>query len=1260
MANNSVQFNIKLNVDGKERIAQASVAVEQLREAVDKSKTSWANAQEVMARASFAYQGIQSAVNGITSSLNALTEESRQFGGAMAAANTMAGKSGKDLADLKAQVTDLAKEVPVARDELANGLYQVISNGVPEDNWLEYLRSSARASVGGIADLSETVKVTSTLIKNYGLQWSDAGSIQDKIQLTAKNSVTTFEELAQALPRVGANAATLGVSVDELMASFATLTGVSGNTAEVSTQLAAIFTALVKPSSEATEMAQQMGIQFDAAAIKAAGGMQSFLESLSKSVSEYAKANGMLEQEIYGKLFGSAESLRAINPLVGNLAGTFQKNVGNMKDSLGTMDAAYEQTGNTGAAQFQLLKNKLAEVVEYITSGFAPALPVLNITTQVSITVTSILTLTQSFKSLGLVSKATSLVVGAFGPILQVCSATMRGTAVSATTLKLAIRGLMIATAVGAAVAALTTVIERLMNTSEDATGKTETLKEAEQAYQSTAAQTKVSIDQETKKLHELIVAKKDTTQAVKDLNDKYGTVFGNHQTAADWYDVLTKKSQIYARQLGYEAQMKVLSTKLAEKQIQLQDNYDKRRDLWKSGGARQTTTRVVGTSNSGATQTVTYEEDTQAYKDLKAEARGLLPEIDTLQRQLNVAERKMAECASQIRNIDNAGKRHNETLKISSLSYNQVKEKIDEYTKRLGSVTNNSKEASRLNGILKQLQARKKELEKTYSGLDTSSGKNKHTTPEPKFYKNPTTRQQYEKNISYYTGKLTDKDTADNQKIRENIKLWQHKVDLIDLASKKQAAPTEIKTHDDTRMALEYLNFAHDKAAALGLDIQDINKKIAEVNLADAAIDRSPVLDSLTAIDNEIKYQQALKNTSSLEEQDNIDKEIKKLEALKQKRSELQKLQDRLADAQESFDNATTVKAKVDASVEIGKIQRQIDENTHGKLTIEADLEPTYIKQGSVQDKRQSYSNAQQKASRIQQDFEIGIIGKEEAQREINDLNQQLQKLGKKIKPIKIELDEKGFTKAMGNIRKGWGKIQGIGNGIQGITDALDGNKNAWQVVSGMIDSFISIADGIQGVVSLINTLTGATDAATASSVANTAETNNNTAASATNTAVKSGEAIANATASGAKLAFPYNLVAIAAGVAAVVAALAMISGAFAEGGVVGGNSPSGDKLLARVNSGEMILNAAQQARLFALANGAAVYGASAQVATNFSQGTALSGVTIDAAKLQAIGGDTPDGGKHTVNLRLRGRDLVGAIANETRSNRRRSNIRL
>lgn len=81
-------------------------------------------------------------------------------------------------------------------------------------------------------------------------------------------------------------------------------------------------------------------------------------------------------------------------------------------------------------------------------------------------------------------------------------------------------------------------------------------------------------------------------------------------------------------------------------------------------------------------------------------------------------------------------------------------------------------------------------------------------------------------------------------------------------------------------------------------------------------------------------------------------------------------------------------------------------------------------------------------------------------------------------------------------------------------------------------------------------------------------------------------GEAVANATASGAKMPFPLNLAAIALGIGAVVAALATMS-KFANGGIVGGNAKHGDRNIARVNSGEMILNKAQQGTLWGLLNG-------------------------------------------------------------------------
>lgn len=94
----------------------------------------------------------------------------------------------------------------------------------------------------------------------------------------------------------------------------------------------------------------------------------------------------------------------------------------------------------------------------------------------------------------------------------------------------------------------------------------------------------------------------------------------------------------------------------------------------------------------------------------------------------------------------------------------------------------------------------------------------------------------------------------------------------------------------------------------------------------------------------------------------------------------------------------------------------------------------------------------------------------------------------------------------------------------------------------------------------------------------------------------------------------------------------------------------------MARVNSGEMILNGAQQSRLFAIANGASVYGAASGVGRGLVEGVKV-GPEIERLRAVVVKDENRLGG---ISLRLRGSDLVGVIANETRGNRRRSNIRI
>lgn len=88
----------------------------------------------------------------------------------------------------------------------------------------------------------------------------------------------------------------------------------------------------------------------------------------------------------------------------------------------------------------------------------------------------------------------------------------------------------------------------------------------------------------------------------------------------------------------------------------------------------------------------------------------------------------------------------------------------------------------------------------------------------------------------------------------------------------------------------------------------------------------------------------------------------------------------------------------------------------------------------------------------------------------------------------------------------------------------------------------------------------------------------------------VKKAEANANAEAAvtgAASSVAPIPFVGAAMAVAAVTALIASMAAIpkFAKGGIVGGNSYFGDKLLARVNSGELILNQKQQAKLYHMA---------------------------------------------------------------------------
>lgn len=304
-------------------------------------------------------------------------------------------------------------------------------------------------------------------------------------------------------------------------------------------------------------------------------------------------------------------------------------------DNVGHMNA---ELAKTDAGKQKQLENAFAGVKNKIGAIAQQALPYVSFAAQSTMLLTSTLKLANGFKAVmttldvfKLRIVAVNLATKLYRSTAAVAAATtsllksaLTGAAYSATAAKIAIKGLMVSTGVGIAIAAVTTVIEALIGKMDEAKSKADSMTEAEEQGAAEAARVKGELDAETAKLKSLIDAKKDATVEVNHLNDAYGDIFGKHKTAAEWYDVLTKKSGIYAKQLAAEATMKLYAAKAGEVQMKLDENYRKREELWKSGKAQVN----VRSGTTGAMM----KQDAYELTALRNEGRELNADLKSFQ----------------------------------------------------------------------------------------------------------------------------------------------------------------------------------------------------------------------------------------------------------------------------------------------------------------------------------------------------------------------------------------------------------------------------------------------------------------------------------------------------------------------------------------------------------------------------------------------------------------------------------------------------
>ena len=425
-------------------------------------------------------------------------------------------------------------------------------------------------------------------------------------------------------------------------------------------------------------------------------------------------------------------------------------------------------------------------------------------------------------------------------------------------------------------------------------------------------------------------------------------------------------------------------------------------------------------------------------------------------------------------------------------------------------------------------------------------------------------------------------------------------------------------------------------KEGSLGKIEEDISKKQAELKLAISDEDRKKIqqeINDLTkkkeAIELSLKVQPDAGSLQSLEESISKKQKELKLAVSDSSREQIQKEIDELTGQKQAIEillkpaiddkGIEGLKDKISQHSE--KKQNQPSGNKVSQAETKADnlKEELKYNQDIVKSYKEQYKAIQSRlkagVTLTTNESQLADIY-EDAKKKVDDLTSAYDNAAKSAEQLKANstFNKKMYAGIKGTIKT----IGSLNDSVVGVTSTWENMAENWNDMS----TFKKVTSSISAVISTINEAMGAyeaisdvvqlfgeiSEASAAKKVAadatEMASDSTKTALSTANSQVeiannqqeqmsdlasvgtKQASAIASATASGAKLPFPANLAAIAAGIAAVVAAFAMIS-SFADGGIIGGNTTLGDMNIARVNKGEMILNGTQQKRLFSILDG-------------------------------------------------------------------------
>jgi TP901 family phage tail tape measure protein len=305
--------------------------------------------------------GVGTAIAGVgavgLATLFRFTQQAIDYNREVGLTATQVDQAGVSLQQLGQIGLDVASKTGAPLDQMQKSLFDIFSSmnvTVPQSQTL--LEGFSRAAVAGQVDVQTAGRATIAVLNAWGLSTDDLGKVLDTQFQLVRKGVGTYDEFATSLGRAIPSARRAGQSFESLAGMMAFLTRNGLSTDQAATSAARALDTL--SNSKVSGKLQAMGISVvDASGnFRDMAGIATDLGKKLDGLTDQKKAAAL--EDLFKGAGNSIQARRFWDLAIRNF-GQLNELTGDMVNSSGALQGAYDIMFNQPATQAQLFKNNV-------------------------------------------------------------------------------------------------------------------------------------------------------------------------------------------------------------------------------------------------------------------------------------------------------------------------------------------------------------------------------------------------------------------------------------------------------------------------------------------------------------------------------------------------------------------------------------------------------------------------------------------------------------------------------------------------------------------------------------------------------------------------------------------------------------------------------------------------------------------------------------------------------------------------------------